>query len=112
MRRYGAFDDTMHVLCSEPREVTGIRGDAFLAALRDRRLADARPLRGGPLDDVLAHVEEILRDRSLPTPTAEGDHPGKDEDREKLRRLADLSLRYFGTQLFIVQAAPSEGGTE
>jgi len=106
-----AFDETRYRLCSEPREVKGIRGDAFPAILRERRIADDRPLRSGPLDDVLSHVERLLHDRSLPTDIADGGWPGKDEGLRKLRRLADFSLRYFGTQLFIVQDIPPVGGT-
>ena len=101
-----AFDETTFRLFSEPREVEGIRGETFLAILQRRRIADDRPLRGGPLDDVLSHVERLLRDRDLPTDIADGGRPGKDEELRKLRRLADFSLRYFGTQLFIVQDAP------
>jgi hypothetical protein len=106
-----AFDETRYRLCSQPREVKGIRGDAFPAALRERRDADDRSLRSGPLDEVLSHVERLLRDRSLPTDIADVGWPGKDEGLRKLRRLADFSLRYFGTQLFIVQDAPPVAGT-
>jgi hypothetical protein len=105
-----AFDETTYRLCSEPREVKGIRGDEFPAALRNRRIADDRPLRNGPLDDVLSHVDNILRERSLPTDIADGVLPGGDSELRKLRRLADISLRYFGTQLFIVQDSPPAGG--
>lgn len=106
-----AFDETTFRLCSEPREVKGIRGDAFPAVLRERRIADDRPLRSGPLDDVLSHVERLLHDRSLPTDIADRVSPVEDDELRKLRRLADISLRYFGTQLFIVQDAPAAGGT-
>ena len=107
-----AFDETRYRLCSEPREVKGIRGDAFPAALRERRIEDGRPFRNGPLDEALSHVESVLRDRFLPTEIADGGIPGKDEEVQKLRRLADFSLRYFGTQLFIVQDAPPVGGPD
>jgi hypothetical protein len=79
-----AFDETTYRLCSEPREVKGIRGDEFPAALRNRRIADDRPLRNGPLDDVLSHVDNILRERSLPTDIADGVLPGGDSELRKL----------------------------
>ena len=106
-----AFDKVRILLCSDPREIDGLRGDAFPTVLRERRTADDRPLRSGPLDDVLSHVEHLLQDRSLPTDIVDVGRRGGDEGHEKLRRLADFSLRYFGTQLFIVQDAPPEGET-
>jgi hypothetical protein len=105
-----AFDNTRSLLFSEPREANGIRGRAFPGVLRERRMADDRPLRAGPLDKTLEYVEDLLRDRSLPTDIPDIGRAGKDEGLRKLRRLADFSLRYFGAQLFIVQdATPLEG---
>jgi hypothetical protein len=104
-----AFDDTRYWVFSDPREVKGIRGEALPALLQERRLADDRPLRAGPIDDALQHVERLLRDRDLSTDLPDSGRSDKGEELRKLRRLADFSLRYFGAQLFIVQDAPPGG---
>jgi len=73
-------------------------------------MSDERPLRGGPIDDTLAHIERLLRDRSLSTDIPDRGRIDKEEELRSLRRLADFSLLYFGAQLFIVQdATPPEG---
>jgi hypothetical protein len=55
-------------------------------------------------------VEQIVRDHGL-SPTF-WDAPGAEQDHDvgALRRLADISLRYFNTQLFIVQRREESGG--
>jgi hypothetical protein len=104
-----AFDNTRHWLFSDPREVKGIRGEALPALLQERRITGERPLRAGPIDDALQHVESLLRGRDLSTDLPDSGRSDKDEELRKLRRLADFSLRYFGAQLFIVQDAPPGG---
>jgi hypothetical protein len=108
-----AFDGVRSYVFSEPREVTGIRGDAFPGILRHRRDADSRALRDGPLVDALSSVERVLGRHRLSA--AEQDHgrPGKSREEGQLRQLADFSLRYFSAQLFIVQdKLPPESGSE
>ena len=105
-----AFTDTRFRLFSEPRDVHGIRGEMFPGLLRERRHRDTRAFRDGPLDEALAKAEQITRERSLPLDIPDHGSAAKSEEQRKLRRLADLSLRYFGAQLFIVQdATPSDG---
>jgi hypothetical protein len=96
---------------SEPRETKGIWGDALPGVLKHRRSVDPRPLRGGPINEVLARIDGIVSDQGLSADLPDRGRPGKTEEQEKLRRLADLSLRYFGAQLFIVQDAPSPDGS-
>ncbi len=98
-----AFDGVRSYVFSEPREMTGIRGDAFRGVLRHRRDADSRPLRDGPLADALSRVERVLRRHRLSTVQQDHGRPGKSDEEGQLRQLADFSLRYFGAQLFIVQ---------
>jgi hypothetical protein len=104
-RHHVAFDGTRRWLFSEPREISDVQGAALLHLLQERRVGDARPLRGGPLDESLARVERITRDRELPTDIPDLGSPHRDDDQRKLQRLADFALRYFGAQLFIVQDA-------
>jgi hypothetical protein len=99
------FDDASHFVCSEARPVKATRGREVLVFLRERLDADARRLADGPLDEALLHVEKIVARRvpgsPQPDPLSRAD--GKEH---RLRRLADLSLRFFNAQLFIVQPRP------
>lgn len=102
-----AFDKVRRWVFSEPRETMGIRGTEFPETLMQRRLQDERPLRDGPLNEALVRAEKIVRDRDLPTGV---DYSRVPDDAEvaRLRRLGDLSLRYFGAQLFIIQDSESQ----
>jgi heme oxygenase len=91
--------------------VNGIRGEAFPGLLLKRRMRDTRALRDGPLDEALARAEHVANDRALSLDIPDRGPVPKSEEQRKLRRLADLSLRYFGAQLFIVQdATPPDTG--
>ena len=102
---YVAFDARRSWVFSEPQEVHGIPGDQFPQELRARFAEDSRPLREGSLHDVVDDVERIIRDRALTIIADETASVEPRDDLRMLRRLADLSLRYFSAQLFVVQAA-------
>jgi hypothetical protein len=104
-----AFDAGRYWVFSEPHEVSGISGEQFPHALRARLAEDRRPLRDGPLQDILRHIERIVGDRHLPVPVEEAETAARDDSFRVLRRLADFSFRYFSAQLFVVQAAERRG---
>jgi hypothetical protein len=99
-----AFDERRYWLFSEPHTVEGITGDQFPHALRPRFAEDPRPLRDGPLQDILHHIERIIADRNLASPP-DGMKTQHDDSFQLLRRLADFSLRHLSAQLFVVQSA-------
>ena len=99
---YVAFDRRRSWVCSDPHQIEWISGAQFPGLLLRLLAADDRPL-GQHLPHALESLEQIVHDRDL-TPTF-FDAPGarRDHDIGMLRRLADISLRYFNAQLFIVQ---------
>lgn len=98
-----AFDSSHFYVCSDPREVSGVRGPDFSGKLEQRLKRDDRPLRTAVLDEALASVEKALRQSGIRERQRDLGRGDKTEEQRKLRTLADLSLRYFGAQLFIVQ---------
>ena len=100
-----AFDARRSWVFSEPQEVHGIPGDQFPQDLRARFAEDRRPMREGPLHDALEDVERIIGGRALKIIADETAGVEPLDDLGMLRRLADLSLRYFSAQLFVVHAA-------
>ncbi len=102
-----AFDTKRFYICSEPREVSGVVGHDLFRKL-DHRLADEkRPIGEGPLDDALAVAREALGSAGVPVShdlmVARSSDP-----KSKLKALAELAFRFFGAQLFIVQAPRGE----
>ncbi len=104
-----AFDGTRHYICSEPREVKAVRGRAVFDELRNRLQTDDRPLRAGIIARAIGAAERSISRRKLQPRTRDGDDRGKDDEKMELQRLADLSLRFFGAQLFVVQPAATVG---
>lgn len=104
-----AFDDRRVYLRSEPREMSFLGGEGFWSALEERLTTDKRPLRDGVLKEALVTIEKALNETGLPTRVRRD--PGmrsKTPESHQLRKLADLSLRYFGAQFFVVQRAGHE----
>ena len=70
----------------------------------DHRLrSDDRPFGHGPLDELLALVEQILRGRDLFPGLDDADGGDPERIDPRLRRLAEYALRYFNALLFVVQ---------
>ncbi len=104
-----AFDAQKFWVCSEPREITGIGGPQFPAELEDRLNHRARPFGGAPLNDALEFIGEILQRREI-SATFHAE-PGELAVDPRLQRLADISLQYFGAQLFVVQRREAQGSS-
>jgi hypothetical protein len=100
-----AFDTSHFYICSDPREVPGVQGLDFARKLEQRLKREDRPLRAASLDAALESVEIALQQSGILSRQRDLGRADKTEEARKFRTLADLSLRYFGTQLFIVQRA-------
>lgn len=103
------FDNTRHFVCLDVREVPGFRGREFFEQVRKRLEADRRSLRQGVVANALEVVERVISRRGLRRSDLVVKISLRTEEERQLRRLADLSLRFFGTQLFIVQPTPEAG---
>jgi hypothetical protein len=104
---YVAFDAKRSWVCSDPREAQGISGSQFPATLENRLNGDERRFGDQPLTEALDVVGRILEDRGLSV----RDHAASTEPPvdPRLQRLADISLQFFGAQLFVVQRWAARG---
>lgn len=102
-----AFDAHRFYVCSdEPRALKATRARDLPEHLSSLLKRDSRPFRAGPLDEALEAIESAIRDsgaHSRPEAMPPKAPVPESEERRKLQKLADLSLGYFGAQLFIVQ---------
>lgn len=98
-----AFDATRRYVFSEPRIVKAFNGSDFFSELSAKLGSGNGPLRSGKISKAIEVAERAIRDRSLSAPTSDIGASTKSEEEKQLQRLADLSLRFFGAQLFIVQ---------
>ena len=96
-----AFDQKRFWLCSEPLLIEGLHGAGLTAALEQRLSSDSRRFRDGQLSESLSFVEGILERRHISPAFRTEPHERPIDPR--LQRLADISLQYFGAQLFVVQ---------
>jgi hypothetical protein len=102
-----AFDQKRFWLCSEPRQIEGLHGHVLPAAIEQRLDSDPRRFRDGQLTETLQFVENILERRHISI--ASRTEPIERLRDPRLQRLADISLQYFGAQLFVVQRREAEG---
>lgn len=100
---YVVFDETQHYVCSEARKVEGVKGRELLEKLQARLASDTRPLRSGLIVRSLEVAEGIVSRRDLQRLQPDVSVIGRTEEEVQLQRLADLALRFFGAQLFVVQ---------
>jgi streptomycin 6-kinase len=96
-----AFDSKRFWVCSEPREIHGTEGSNFSRNLEDRLNSDSRRFGDEPLGQSITLVEAVLQRRRVSAAFHE-DHAELPVD-PRLQKLADISLQYFGAQLFVVQ---------
>ena len=99
------FDDRRARVFSEPREVTGVAGDHFRSVLRARLDLDHTPLGEGPIDEMVARVEGILREYAAASDIFTAGVEAREPAFRPLRYLADMALRWFSAQLFVIQDA-------
>ena len=101
---YVAFDEYRQFVCSDhPHEVMGYRGQEMNGELVRRLENDPRPLRGGPIAQSLQVTRRALHERGVEPDTPDFGRTDKTEEERQIRILADLALRYFGAQLFLMQ---------
>ncbi len=99
------FDDRRCRVFSEPIEISGVPGNQLPSVLRTRLDQDHRPLGGGPIDETVARVEGILREHAAAPDIFTTGVEVREPAFRPLRYLADMALRYFSAQLFIIQDA-------
>jgi hypothetical protein len=104
-------------VCSDPVEIRAFEGDRLDAMLVRQLDRDPRPLKEGPLKKALDSAraaERRARQRGIQTAAVgrpeeqlpiKSSRPTRSEEEAQLQALADLALRVFGAQLFIVQRA-------
>jgi hypothetical protein len=96
-----AFDQKRFWLCSEPRRIEGLHGAGLAPTLEQRLRSDSRRFRDGPLSESLLFVEGILERRHISP--AFRTEPTEHLIDPRPQRLADMTLQYFGAQIFVVQ---------
>ena len=96
-----SFDQKRFWICSNPRPTEGLHGAELGVAQEQRLGSQTRRFGDGPLGEQLSFVEGILKNRDISP--AFPPEPAEALVDPQLQRLADISLQYFGAQLFIVQ---------
>ena len=97
-----AYDYSQYFVCSEPREIHGQSGESLEGQFLERLSVDERPLQDGVLQDVLGTMESALK-RLRISPQSIDAIPKPDRPLRMAHQIADLALRYFGAQFFVVQ---------
>jgi hypothetical protein len=97
-----AYDDYHYFVCSQPRNILGQNGKNIGGLFLERLSTEERPLQEGIIQEVLDTMEAALKRTEISPQsvdlTAESSVP-----RRIIHQIADLALRYFGAQFFLVQ---------
>jgi hypothetical protein len=97
-----AFDDISHFICSEPRVLQVMDGQRLWTDMSESLVVDETSIRA-KLTKSINLMQDIVREASLLHFEFDGSGPDETSDKELLRQAADLALRYFSTQLLVIQ---------
>jgi hypothetical protein len=98
-----AYDRYRHFVCSEPREVPAHDGTGIGRLFVERLSQERRSLQQGIIQEALQKLELALQRSEISPKEIDLPESKLSYGERAIQRIADLSIRYFGAQFFLVQ---------